>query len=325
LNDLVAIGEILIDFTPAGFDRAGAARFRQNTGGGPVNVACALARLGRSAAFVGKAGDDGFGRFCRDTLIGRKVDISGLVLSDRHNTTLAFVHLSPEGERSFSFYRKNTADVSLSACELDAALIGDARILHFGGVSLTDEPTRSATLAAVSMAKKAGALVTFDPNLRLNLWGSAAEARRVTLDAFAHADAVKLSDDEGEFFFGSGSHERAIRTVMERFGAKLVFVTCGARGAATVADGRLIACGAYDVKTVDTTGAGDCFMSGVLYNMLALGKPLEAVTYDEARRMLEFANAAGSLATTGMGALAAQPSLGAIARCMKRAKALPAP
>jgi sugar/nucleoside kinase (ribokinase family) len=320
--DCVAIGEILIDFTPAGSGRVGAARFAQNMGGAPANVACALAKLGRKTAFVGKAGNDGFGRFCADTLRKSRVDTSGLVLSDAHNTTLAFVHLSPEGDRSFSFYRKNSADISLKKSEVSAKLLSSARICHFGGVSLTDEPARGATLSAVEKAKKAGAIITYDPNYRPSLWESAKTAKEVMLAALCLADVVKLSEEEAEFFFGTDDIARAISAATEGCGAKMAFVTRGAKGAATVAQGRLLSSGAYSVKTVDTTGAGDCFFGGALHSILALGKPIERIDADEARHMLRFANAAGSLSTARMGAVAAQPSLAVVRRCMESEKEL---
>jgi fructokinase len=359
--DCVAVGEILIDFTPAGFGRARAARFAQNMGGAPANVACALARLGRKTAFIGKAGNDGFGRFCAGELARSRVDTSGLVLSDSHNTTLAFVHLSPNGDRSFSFYRKNSADISLKESELDMGLLGSARICHFGGVSLTDEPSRSATLAAVKAAKRAGALVTYDPNYRPSLWESAEKAKEIMLGALPLADIVKLSEEEAEFFLGTGAGDiaGALREATGRFGAKLAFVTRGAKGAATVAQGRLICSGAYGVKTVDTTGAGDCFFGGALHCVLALcdgraqsgqqsarsgqafgrqggqggqgdqlaqggqlAQRIARISAEEALHMLMFANAAGSMSTAKMGALAAQPSLAAVERCMEQEKEL---
>jgi sugar/nucleoside kinase (ribokinase family) len=330
--DLVSLGEILIDFTPAGRSPAGDALFQRNLGGSAVNLACAFANLGGRCAFIGKAGDDSFGHFCADVLRARGVDMSGFMLDKSRGTTLAFVHLSDSGDRSFSFYRRGSADISLEAGEVDERIIFSARAFHFGGVSLTDEPARTATLHAARLAKSAGLIVSFDPNLRLNLWQSPQEAKEVLLEAFPLADIVKLSEEEAEFLFGcsygtreggdvrEGGDAREVGDVREgggalgeiarRFGTPLAIMTLAARGAVALVGGAIeCASPAYGVDVVDTTGAGDCFLSGALHYVLKLGKAPGSLSRGEAARMLAFANAAGSLVCTKMGAIAAQPTL----------------
>ena len=320
--EFTSIGEILIDFTPAGKSDAGAALYQQNLGGAPGNVACAIAKLGRRSAFIGMAGDDNFGRFCKDTMQAQNVDTKGLRLSPSRNTTLAFVHLSDSGDRSFSFYRKNAADVNLDIGDLDMDIIESSRIFHFGGVSLSDEPSRSATIHAVREAHKHGSIITFDPNLRLNLWESGAELKTITLGVFPYADIVKLSDDEVTFIFDTKDYGAAIRHIQARFGAKLVIVTRGPRGAMTISGGRLYESPAFDVDTIDTTGAGDCFFAGALHCLLSYNKPADCLTPDETERMLAFANASGSLASTKLGAVSSLPAVEEIEACMRTVKPL---
>jgi sugar/nucleoside kinase (ribokinase family) len=322
-HEFVSIGEILIDFTPAGKSGEGAALFQQNLGGAPANIACAISKLGRSSAFIGMAGEDGFGRFCKDEMRTRGVDVKGLKLSKSKNTTLAFIHHSETGDRSFSFYRKNSADVGLGIDDLDMDIVRNAGIFHFGSVSLSDEPSRSATLHAVKEAKKSGSLISFDPNLRLNLWESGAEMKTVAMNALPYADIVKLSDDEVSFIFGANDFAAAIKHIASRFGIKLVIMTRGARGAMTVVNGRVFEQPAYGVDTIDTTGAGDCFFAGALHCFLGFGKPADALGTDEISRMLAFANASGSLACTKMGAVSSLPSIDEIENCMKNVKTIP--
>ena len=314
--DFTSVGEILIDFTPAGRSGTGAVLFQQNMGGAPGNVACAISKLGRRSAFIGMAGDDGFGRFCKESLEAQGVDTAGMILSPDENTTLSFVHLSDSGDRSFSFYRRHSADVKLKISDLNMNIIRDSRIFHFGGVSLSDDPARSATVYAVGEAKKHGAIITYDPNIRMNLWKDTAELKSVTLDAFQYADIVKLSDDEAAFLFDTDNCISVIERIKAKYGAKLVLVSRGARGALTAADGRPYESPAFDVKTIDTTGSGDCFFAGALHCLLTYNKPADRLGGDEIDYLLAFANASGSLASTRMGAVSALPTASEIERCM---------
>lgn len=305
--DCIGVGEILIDFTPAGVNGS-SALFQQNLGGAVTNVACAMAKFGWRSGFIGKAGNDDFGLFCAEALRDTGVDISGIQLSAIHETTLAFVHLSDTGDRSFTFYRKHSADVSLEMAEVNLEMVENTRIFHFGGVSLTDEPARSATLYAAQCAKNAGALIAFDPNLRLNLWDNSAEARAVLLDALSLADVIKFSEEEQLFLFGT-IDETALYNIYKCLGTKMSVVTRAEKGAIALVNGRLFNSRAYEVEVVDTTGAGDCFLAGVLHGLLKLDKSIEAISVGETERLLAFANAAGSLACRGKGAVNALPSL----------------
>ncbi|MCL2060329.1 MAG: carbohydrate kinase [Oscillospiraceae bacterium] len=320
--EFATVGEILIDFTPAGKSETGAVLYQQNLGGATTNVACAISKLGRRSAFIGMAGNDNFGQFCRDAMQALNVDTKGLRMSVTKNTTLAFVHLSDAGDRSFSFYRKNSADISLEKADLDIDIVRSSRIFHFGGVSLSDEPSRSATIHAVQEAQRSGSIISFDPNLRMNLWESAAELKTVMLSVFPYADIIKLSDEEVTFIFDTMDYGAAIEHINKRFGAKLTIVTCGPRGAMTVAGGRLYNSHAYDVKTIDTTGSGDCFFAGALHCLLSYQKPADELSPDEIEYMLAFANASGSLASTKLGAVSALPTVEEIEQCMKTEKPL---
>ena len=321
--ELASLGEVLIDFSPSGYAaNGGGPLFQQNLGGAPCNVACAIAKLGRRSAFLGMAGDDAFGRFCVNSIRGMGVDVRGLKLSPDYNTTLAFVHLSESGERSFSFYRRDCADIHLKKEDLDMEIIRGARIFHFGAVSLTGEPSRSTTIYAVQEAKKSGAVISFDPNLRLNLWESAAEVKTVVLSVFPYVDVIKLSDDEVTFLFDTKDYAAAIEHIRQRFGTKLTLVTRGALGALTVAGGRLYDVPAYGLNIIDTTGTGDCFFAGALHCILSYQKPADTLTPDEISHMLEFANASGALAGTKLGAVTSLPSAADIEHCMKNCRTL---
>ena len=292
--DIVALGESLIDFTPSGENSQGMALFARNPGGAPANVLAMAAKLGGKTAFIGKVGDDAFGAFLKKTMEDAGVDVRGLRMTREYPTTLAFVQLTPEGDRSFTFYRKPGADVMLAPAEVDRALLRDCRIFHFGSVSLTDEPCRTATLEAAREAKAAGAMISYDPNYRPFLWDSAERAREALLAALPLADIVKVSEEEMELLTGE---------------VPLVLVTLGPRGAyyrAAAGRGLLPAC---EVDTVDTTGAGDAFL-GALLSCLA-GKTLEELRIlpqAQWERIVAFANAAGSLTTAAKGAIPAMPA-----------------
>ena len=315
MYDVVAVGELLIDFTPAGTSDRGAALFARNPGGAPANVLAAVTRLGGRTAFIGKVGEDGFGRFLRDTLDGLGIDVSGLVMTGEVPTTLAFVQLDEHGDRSFSFYRKPGADIMLSPGEVMRELTGQARIMHFGSVSLTDEPSRSATLAAVRAAKEAGAVVSYDPNYRPLLWESPGEAKRWMREGLSLADIVKVSDEELTLLTGETDLERGSQKLLEA-GASLALVSLGAKGA-FFRLGEL--CGrqpTFDVRTVDTNGAGDSFFGAVLYRLC--GKSLaeiRSLTREELEDVLSFGNAAGSMTTTRPGAIPALPTMEEVLAC----------
>jgi fructokinase len=305
MSDFVAFGELLIDFTPAGRED-GRPLFMQNPGGAPANVTVAMSNFGISSAFIGMVGDDQFGRFLKGVLEEKGVDTSGLVLSRDYNTTLAFVHLFENGDRDFTFYRKPGADIMFEPSMLSEELIAKARVFHTGSLSMSHEPSRSANLRAIEIAREAGVVISCDPNYRAPLWSGQAEAKTYMEKVMEHADIIKISDNEVEFLYGDIKLEDAARMLVDK-GASMVFVTMGSRGAIyACANGLGIAQG-YDVKAVDTTGAGDCFMGGVVSQFLGSGKTLGELTLDDVAGFARFANAAASLCVESRGGIPSMP------------------
>jgi fructokinase len=320
MYDVTAIGELLIDFTPSGQSEKGNDLFECNPGGAPANVLAALARLGRNTAFIGKVGNDRFGRFLANTLTEVGVDTKGLVFSEEGNTTLAFVHLNSSGDRSFSFYRKPGADMLLRPEEILPDLVEQSRIFHFGSVSMTHEPSRSATLTAVKAAKEQGAVISYDPNLRPLLWESLDEAKRVMREGMKYCDVLKISEEELVFFTGVEDLQEGSSLLWKEFNTALIFITLGAEGCFYRQGDMSGQIPTYDVKTIDTTGAGDAFLGGMLHRLLEVGKKPGKVTLEELETAVSFANAVGSLATTKKGAIPAMPALEEVERCMRENK-----
>ncbi len=306
MSDFVTFGEILIDFTPSG-EQDGQKLFMQNAGGAVANVAVAVKSFGCSAAYLGMAGNDAFGHYLKTVLDNKGVDTAGLVLSQTYPTTLAFVHLFENGERDFSFYRKNCADVMYSADLIDGNIIRNARIFHFGSLSLTDEPARSATWDMLKIAKESGVTVSYDPNYRAPLWDSEAEAKALMLKGLEYADIVKISDNEVDLLFGKMPYEEAAWMLIER-GAQLAFVTMGSEGAVFACAKGAGKAAAFAAKAVDATGAGDCFTGGVLSQFLQSGKALKDLSLEDVRRFAEFGCAAASVCVEGKGGIPSIPS-----------------
>lgn len=311
--DAVAIGECLIDFIPSGaFSESGGPLLERNPGGAPVNVMAALARLGKKTGFIGKVGNDPFGRYLADVLAESGIDAGGLAFADDAHTTMVFVHLDANGERSFHFARKPGADELLRAEEVDRERVGSAAVFHFGSVSLSSEPARSATLFAARLAREAGALVSYDPNWRAPLWtGGEEEARRTILKGLELADVAKVSAEELVFLTGAEDAEEGTARLMARFGQlRLVLATLGAEGTYYRKPGAAGYVASYSVKTVDTTGAGDGFLGAFLYQALER-MPRDVLDWseEETREAVAFANAAGALATTRKGAIHSLASL----------------
>ncbi|NLX64497.1 MAG: carbohydrate kinase [Clostridiaceae bacterium] len=307
--DVVAIGELLIDFTPGGVTAEGTALFERNPGGAPGNVLAILSKMGKKTALISKVGDDQFGSFLISTMRDIGVDTRGIVVTDQANTTLAFVHLDSSGDRSFSFYRKPGADMLLSKDEINPELIKDCRIFHFGTVSMTKEPSREATLHAVMTAKKYKKLISFDPNLRPPLWDDLKEARELMKTGLVYTDILKVSEEELEFITGETNLEKGSGYIRDKYGTRLILVTLGAEGCYYRHGDSTGKLAAYDVDTIDTTGAGDAFLGAMLYKILNSGKRIELLDKVQLESMIRFSNAAGSLATTKKGAIPAMPSV----------------
>ncbi|MEA4887968.1 MAG: carbohydrate kinase [Clostridiaceae bacterium] len=314
--DVTAIGELLIDFTPAGLSAQNHPLFEQNPGGAPANVLACLSRLGRQTAFIGKVGADQFGSSLKRVLDDAGIDTSGLFMTDVCHTTLAFVHLNEQGDRSFSFYRNPGADLLLEPAEIPLNLIDDCGIFHFGSVSMTADPAHSATMAAVRHAREQGRLISFDPNLRLSLWPSQHQARAAIREAMPWVDMLKISEEELLFLTGEENLTRGAGSLLNQYDLQLVLITLGAKGAYACTSAAEARQPAYDVKTVDTTGAGDAFTGGFLYQLLRSRRKPAELTEDDLNLYLAFANATGSLATTKKGAIPAMPTLAEIEKCL---------
>ena len=307
--DVVAFGELLIDFTCASVDAEGYPTMVAHPGGAPANFLAAITRFGGSTAFLGKVGTDAFGRLLTGTLRKAGIETRGLVADDNVFTTLAFVTLDDTGNREFSFSRKPGADTCITFPEVDTGLIDETKVFHFGTLSLTDDPARSATREALAYAKSKGKLITYDPNLRKPLWKDLQEAREQMLWGLQQADVVKISDEEVEFLFGLGVEEGG-KYILENFPAKLVFVTCGAEGCFFInaqAQGHVPSL--KGIKVVDTTGAGDIFGGSALWKLLSLGKEPGALTEEELRQVVTFACTAAGLSTTKPGGISSVPAM----------------
>lgn len=302
-----ALGELLIDFTDAGTSAGGQRLFERNPGGAPANVLVALERLGHKTAFLGKVGQDMHGEFLRATLEGQGIDTTGLVTDPDAFTTLAFVALAPNGEREFSFARKPGEDTRITADELARDVIASSRVFHVGSLSLTDEPARSATLAALACAREAGCVLSYDPNYRANLWPSVEAAMDQMRSVVPQMDLMKLSDEECELLTGEKDPEAAAASLLER-GPKVVAVTLGAGGAyVRCAEGGAEVAG-FPADAVDATGAGDSFWGGFLAAFCESGKAPAEVTLADAVSFARLGNVVASLCVRKRGAIPAMPT-----------------
>ena len=305
--DVVALGELLIDFTCVSADADGYPTMAAHPGGAPANFLAAVTKFGGKTALLGKVGADTFGRLLTGTLEKAGIETRGIVASNDVFTTLAFVTLDEHGDREFAFSRKPGADTQLRFSELELPLIDDAKAFHFGTLSLTDEPARATTYRAVAYAKERGKLITFDPNLRKPLWKDLDTAKEQMLWGLSQADVVKISDEEIEFLFGLNPQEGA-RKILNDYGVKLVFATCGADGCWFENQN---ACGHVDslkgVKVVDTTGAGDIFGGSAVRKVLQTGKCPEELNEAELREAVRFACTAAGLSTTKPGGISSVP------------------
>lgn len=306
MYDITALGELLIDFTESGFSPNGMKLFERNPGGAVANVLAVTAKCGRKTAFIGKVGADMHGLFLKDTLEAASIDTAGLVVAEDVFTTLAFVALSPSGERAFSFARKPGADTRLRSDEVDAALLANSRLLHVGSLSLTDEPARGATFFAVKKAKAAGAIISYDPNYRASLWPDEKTAKARMRSLLSMADVVKLSDVETALLTDEADPGRAA-LALHALGTPLAAVTLGARGALVCAKGQTALVPAYGVPVVDTTGAGDAFWGGFLHKLLESGKRPAQITLAEAIMCATWGNAAAALCIGKRGGIPAMP------------------
>ena len=318
MYDVTALGEMLIDFTENGVSAQGNPLFEANPGGAPCNVLAMLQKLGRRTAFIGKVGSDAFGRMLRQTGEEAGIDMSALREDERVHTTLAFVQTAPDGDRDFSFYRDPGADMMLSAEEVPAGVIDGAKIFHFGTLSLTSEPVWAATVRAVALARRAGAVISFDPNLRPPLWRDMYVAKAMIAWGLAQADVVKIADNELEFMTGQTDFDAGAAMLLEEYpNIRLLNVTAGADGSYAYSNGHRAFVPAFRLGgTIETTGAGDTFCACVLNFVLEHG--LDGLTEQELTDMLRFANAAAYLVTTKKGAIRSMPERGQIDEILRK-------
>ena len=317
MYDVAALGELLIDFTCLSTDTDGYPTMAAHPGGAPANYLAALTKFGAKTAMIGKVGSDAFGRLLIKTLKGAGIDTRGMLVSDDVFTTLAFVTLDDSGDREFSFARKPGADTQLRFDEIDLSAIDASKVLHFGTLSMTNEPARDATYKAVEYAAGHGKLISFDPNLRKPLWDDLDEAKRQMLWGLKHADIVKISDEETGFLFGIAPEEAA-KHIIDSFGVRLVYVTCGAEGCfyrTKTASGFVKALSGIAVK--DTTGAGDIFGGSAMYGLLRAGGVPEKLTAEELENIVSFACASAGLSTTKAGGISSVPELGEVEAAMR--------
>lgn len=307
MYDVVAIGELLIDFTCRAIDECGYPIMAAHPGGAPANYLAALSKFGAKTAMLGKVGDDFFGRKLLETLSSVGVSTEGMLVSDEYFTTLAFVTLDDNGEREFSFARKPGADTRLRYNEVRTDIIDASRVLHFGTLSMTHDPARTATYQAVEYARSRGKLISFDPNLRKPLWSSLYTAKREMLWGLEQADVVKISDEEVDFLFKL-SPQAGAKHIIDKFGAKLVFVTCGADGCIyETAKYKGFADSLHAIEVSDTTGAGDIFGGAAMFALLQTGKAPEDLTSKELDGIVRFASVAAGLSTTKPGGISSIP------------------
>ena len=305
LYDVTAMGEMLIDFTLNGQSEQGNHLFEACPGGAPCNVLAMLNKLGRKTAFIGKVGEDQFGRLLKGTIDELGIETKGLILDKEIHTTLAFVHTFPDGDREFSFYRKPGADMMLTEEEGDYDLIRQSRIFHFGTLSMTDEPVRSATKKALEVAKEAGCLITFDPNLRPPLWNSLDEAKKQMEYGFQYCDMLKISDNEIQFVSGKEDYDEGICYLQDKYNIPLIFLTMGKDGSRAYYKDIRVERKGFQVKAIETTGAGDTFCGCSIHGLLTHG--LEGLTEEILGDMLTYANAGAALITMKKGAIRSMP------------------
>ena len=316
MYDVVALGELLIDFTTQSTDADGYPTMAAHPGGAPANFLAAVTKFGGKTALLGKVGTDTFGRLLTGTLEQAGIETRGIVASSDVFTTLAFVTLDAHGDREFAFSRKPGADTQLRWEEIDTALIDDARVFHFGTLSLTDEPARTATQKAIAYAKGRGKLISCDPNLRLPLWPSEEAAKAQILWSLRQADVVKISDNEVEFLWGCTPEEGAEKLLAE-YGVSLAMVTLGPEGCLLKTRNAVCRVRCPKVHPIDTTGAGDIFGGSAMARLLELEKPIQALTAEDLAYIGSFAAAAASLSTEHSGGIPSIPEKDTVLRSMQ--------
>ena len=313
--DVTALGELLIDFTENGVSGQGNPLFEANPGGAPCNVLSMLSKLGHKTAFIGKVGKDFFGEQLKSAITEVGIDPSYLCMDEEIHTTLAMVHTYPDGDRDFSFYRNPGADMMLTEKEVPEELIGNSKIFHFGTLSMTHDEVRKATKKAIDVAKKSGAVISFDPNLRPPLWKSLEDAKEQAAFGFSQCDVLKISDNEIQWFTGEEDYDEGIKKLRSQYDIPLILLSMGKEGSRAYYKDLRVEVGAFiQENTIETTGAGDTFGGCCLHFVLKYG--LDQLDEEKLKEMLQFANKAASIVTTRKGALRVMPSEEEIKKCL---------
>lgn len=309
MYDVIAIGECLIDFVPLGQSERGNDLFEKNPGGAPANVLAFLAKLNKQTGFIGKVGNDQFGKYLKQVLDQHQIDTTSLSVDHEVNTTLAFVHLKEDGDRAFSFYRNPGADINLKIEDVNFDLIKNTKILHFGSLSLTHNPARETTFRVLAYAKQQGKVISYDPNLRAPLWTNLMLAKEMMRKGMGFADIVKASEEELAFLTNEKTVEAGAQQLLNEFAnIKLLLITLGSKGSCFFTKQFEGHVDGFKVKAIDTTGAGDSFLGGMLYCLLETGLKVETLSKEQLEAMLRFANAGASIVTTRYGAIASMPT-----------------
>ncbi len=316
IYDVTTLGEVLIDFTMNGQSEQGNNIFEACPGGAVNNVLAMLNKLGRKTAFIGKVGNDQFGRLLRETLKEVGIEEKGMVTDSDVNTTLAFVHTFPDGDREFSFYRNPGADMMLREDEVDYDMIRQSRVFHLGTLSMTDEPARSATKKALDVAKEAGCIITFDPNLREPLWKSLEDAKDAMRYVFPYCDMLKISDNEIQFISGKEDYDEGIRYLQDLYHIPVIFLTMGKEGSRAYYKDIKVEKPGFAVKSIETTGAGDTFCANAVNGILKYG--VDGLDEEKLEEILTYANAGAALITLKKGALRSMPEPEQIEELIRR-------
>lgn len=315
--DVIALGELLIDFTGNGTSEQGNPLFEANPGGAPCNVLAMLSKLGHKTAFIGKVGKDFFGEQLKEAIKEVGIDASALLMDEEIHTTLALVHTYPDGDRDFSFYRNPGADMMLREDEIPEELLHKTKLFHFGTLSMTHEGVRNATKKALDIAKAAGVLISFDPNLRPPLWNDLDEAKEQVRYGLGYCDILKISDNEIQWLTGEEDYSAGVAWIKERYNIPLILVSMGKDGSRAYYGNSMVEVRPFlQENTIETTGAGDTFCGCVLHYICNHG--LEDLTEENLMEMLRFANAAASLITTKKGALRVMPEVEEIQELLRK-------
>ncbi|MEM5016426.1 aminoimidazole riboside kinase [Metabacillus indicus] len=311
---IISLGEALIDFIPVDSENL---VYQKSPGGAPANVAVGLARLGAPSSFLGKVGDDVLGTFLKETLQSFGVNTDHMLLTKEAKTGAVFITLAEGGERSFDFYIDPSADRFLHEENLDVSLFAESKILHYGSISMISGPSKSATVKAVELARENGMIVSYDPNLRLSLWENEETAKETILSMFGKADLIKISEEELEFLTGESDIEKGVEK-LSAYHIPLLFITMGSEGSYAFTKNGAVKIDAMRVNAVDTTGAGDAFVSGILYQLHELETHPGELNADELKRIGRFASVSGGLAASVKGAMTALPTLGEVEDILKK-------